>query len=84
MRMPTIHSNGTSRTELFDNYYRAIEAVTAAIDALRATAPNGRDYYVQNLPHTDASVEAMREHRARVAALETVKTDLEALCEHVA
>lgn len=87
MRLPTIHLNGTDAQSLFDNYYAALHAVLAAKEALAQCAPNGRDYYVQKTDSgdwTDAPTnEAIAEHRARMAALETIQRDLQTLCEYV-
>jgi hypothetical protein len=44
---PTLHLNGTSRTNLRDEYATAYDAIEKAIDALAAATLNGRDYYPQ-------------------------------------
>lgn len=77
MITPTIHLNGTARADLFSGYMDAVEALRGAVEAVRRTAPNGRDYYLQG---PDAILQADREHRARMIALGTVKRELEALC----
>jgi hypothetical protein len=84
MLKPTIHLNGTDARSLFEGYKTAHEAVKAAQRALAQCAPNGRDYYVQKFnPPLGALNEAMAEHRARMAALETIERDLETLGLHV-
>jgi hypothetical protein len=86
MRKPSIHLNGTDAQSLFDGYKAAYEAVRDARTALRDCAPNGRDYYVQEATPgrgMDASVEAMEEHRVRMAALAAIESDLETLAIHV-
>jgi hypothetical protein len=87
MRLPTIHLNGTDAQSLFDGYKAAHEAIKAAQEALAQCAPNGRDYYVQKTESGDwtdvPTNEAIYEHRARMAALETIERDLEALALHV-
>jgi hypothetical protein len=80
MRLPSIHLNGTDAQSLFDGYRNAHEAIRDAQRALAQCAPNGRDYYLQE---GSATNEAMAEHRARMAALETIERDLEALGLHV-
>lgn len=74
---PTVHMNGTSRAELVAGYLSAYNAVRAAWDAVAATHPNGRDYYVQ--PPGNFS-RAQAEHAARLASIESVRLELEALC----
>ena len=86
MRKPTIHINGTDAQWLFEHYYEALAAVQKARHALMDCAPNGRDYYTQL--HTpmhpkDPVGEAMDEHRQRLAWLESIEHDLEALATHV-
>ena len=76
MKTPTIHMNGTPRVMLLADYERAYEAVDAALDALRTTAPNGRDYYPQGPGAID---EAQHEHAARMKALNNVYDDLTAI-----
>lgn len=44
---PTIHHNGTSRQQLYDEARAAIDAVHKATKAFKETVPNGRDYYTQ-------------------------------------
>ena len=70
----TIHSNGTSKKELFNGYTAAISAVNKAIEAVRVTAPNARDYYVQE---DDRAFEKARgEFEARLKALAFVHGEL--------
>ena len=41
---PTIHPNGTSREALAEQYANIMDAANALLDAIRAAAPNDRDY----------------------------------------
>lgn len=76
MRAPMVHLNGTSQQALLDAYRDAARAVSRAIDALAATAPNGRDYY----PLGDGALrEALEEHRARLLKLTAVENELVAI-----
>lgn len=76
MRAPMVHLNGTSQQSLLDAYKDAATAVSRAMDALVATAPNGRDYY----PLGDNALrEALVEHRARMLKLAEVKDELAAI-----
>ena len=44
---PTLHLNGTSKTDLEQEYTAAYHAIGKAIDALAAATLNARDYYPQ-------------------------------------
>ena len=43
--LPVIHSNGTSATQLYRDYCRAMNACVSTITAMQAIEFNGRDYY---------------------------------------
>jgi hypothetical protein len=81
MITPTIHLNGTSRDELVRQYTAALDAIFAAIEAVNAMAPNGRDYYPQG---DDAYSTARREHIARMAKLSDLYEEVSELAVHVA
>jgi hypothetical protein len=76
MMKPTIHLNGTSQRELELEAREAYDAVDKAIEAMCRMTVHGRDYYPQG---NEATHEAIREHRARIAKLQSVKDDLEEL-----
>jgi len=78
---PLIHTNGTSREALLDGYTTAAAKVREALDALVATAPNGRDYYPRGV---EALGRAIAEHDVRVQRLTAVLADLDALALAVA
>lgn len=74
---PTVHLNGTSRSELMEGYANAAVAVQDAIAMVGAHAhPNGRDYYPQG---PSAIATAMDEHASRIARLKAVHDELETL-----
>lgn len=80
MLAPLLHMNGSSAETLIDGYTKAHNLLDAAIDALRACAPNGRDYYPQG---PAALMQAVREHDKRIASLCEVLTEIELLAENV-
>jgi hypothetical protein len=80
MQFPDIHMNGTPDERLMEGYMLALERCQEALQALRQVEVNGRDYY--RLPGDAGSV-AMAEHRARLAALEGIVSDLSAIAEHI-
>lgn len=80
MQLPRIHLNGTPASRLMDQYLGAGSAVDAAIEALRAVDVNGRDYYPIS---PSATNEAVAEHCARIKALETIRSEIYRICEHI-
>jgi len=81
MKVPTIHSNGTSRDELLRQVCDAGQAICDALNKMCDAAPNGRDYYPQG---DGALKEATQEHRSRVARLESVLDEYMELAEQIA
>jgi hypothetical protein len=77
---PYINLNGTPPGELLQDYLLAIAALRGAISYLAMTAPNRRDY--QTAP-MGTFARAQSEHRARLARLECVMSELEVLTEHL-
>jgi len=79
MMLPIIHSNGTSREALIEAYVEALTAIDYALDAIKYTVPNDRDYYPRG---PDATHAAWREHTERVRRLHEIRDELYALSEH--
>lgn len=77
--VPCVHSNGTSAGELAEQLTGAVDAVQAAIRAVDAAAPNGRDYYL--VPGTFERAQA--EHQARHNKLLSVLVELAQQYDHV-
>lgn len=73
---PTVHLNGTGRDDLLDALETAHEALTAAHDALRKTAPNGRDYYVQKIGNLEKAID---EHTDRMRRIMHVEAEIAAI-----
>ena len=80
MMIPTIHLNGTSRIALLAAHMEAGRKLRAAIDALRETAPHGRDYYPQG---NGAISVAMREYQSRLDRLQGVLKELQDIAEAI-
>lgn len=64
--IPTIHLNGTSKTDLEQEYTAAYYAIGKAFDALAAATLNGRDYYPQ---HDGAYYQARAERQVALEQL---------------
>lgn len=77
MQLPTINLNGTSKNDLFADYYVAYTAIDNALNVLGKAAPHGRDYPSGNYS------EARLEHNARVQKLNSVREDLYNICIHL-
>lgn len=76
MIIPTIHLNGTSKESLIEDLCAASNALRAAYDALKQTAPNGRDYYPQG---PKALEDATAEHFSRLSRVDSVRQEIESL-----
>ena len=74
--VPAVHLNGTGEKSLLDSIEKAHHAAREAYDALRETAPNGRDYYVYS---PEAYDRARTEYLDRMTAIDSVIQELEAL-----
>ena len=83
IEIPTIHLNGTSRNELYEQVTSAGQAVQEAIHKLAEAAPHGRDYYV--VPAGDLKFDrAQEQHFARIAKLQEVYDELETIYQGLA
>lgn len=80
MTPPTIHLNGTSRERLLDGFMEASQAIEAAYQAIKQTAPNGRDYYPQGARAMEA---AEAEHYSRLSRLDAIKKELDEMASAV-
>jgi hypothetical protein len=78
---PTIHSNGTSKTSLEQQIEEAHAAIRNAEEKLAEAAPNGRDYYPQEIT---AFYKAQDQHLDRMQRLHSVRLELETIAEHLA
>lgn len=74
MQLPMIHLNGTSRESLIEGLCEASSAIEAAYQALKQTAPNGRDYYLLG---SEAMRVAEAEHVDRLRRIDGVKTEVD-------
>lgn len=80
MMIPSVHLNGTSKQELLDGYVNAATALRHALVVVRATAPNGRDYYPQG---AESIRQAEREYSARIEKIDLIVDELMALATAV-
>ena len=71
---PIIHLNGDSFRTLTDQLEHAYEAVCAAEKALRAAAPNARNFY----PDPGRYERALAQHRTRLGLLAELRESFEA------
>lgn len=80
LAVPTIHLNGTSKESLVTGLCDAAHAIQIAITALGQAAPNGRDYYPQDMR---ALQKAQDQHNARVLRLRSVYAELMEIAEAI-
>lgn len=73
--LPVIHINGTSKESLCSELESAYSALNAAYDAIKKTAPNGRDYYTA----PGRMQQAEEQHRARLSMVQAVMDNIEAV-----
>lgn len=76
--VPTVHLNGSGKDSLLEEYVTAIRALAKASASL--PYPNGRDYYPQGGEATRAAIE---QHQRWAAALNAVRTEVEAVAEKI-
>lgn len=78
--VPTVHINGTSKTQLVADLEAAQKALDAAFAAMCGAMPNGRDYYPQG---NEAHGNAMKQMRARLDKLIEIQTEITQIIEAV-
>lgn len=80
MIFPLVHLGGTSGADLLEGLEAANNATHAALEALSATVPNGRDYY----PLGDGALRtALLAHDARLEKLREVLLEIATIHEDV-
>jgi hypothetical protein len=75
--LPIIHLNGDRKETLVRHIEAAFDALSAAYDALKDCAPNGRNYY----PAPGRMEDALAQHIARQEAVVGV---MDSLCAELA
>lgn len=81
MQIPCIHLNGTSRESLLNDLEAASTALDAAYEAMKRTAPNGRDYYPLGPQAIDTAVS---EHMSRLRRLDAIKHEIDDITRGIA
>lgn len=74
MMIPTVHLNGTSKTELVEQNERVFVALQNAYVAMKQASPNGRDFYTKG---DSALSRALEEHRERMVRMHTLMDQYE-------
>jgi len=75
---PQIHINGSSARSLAEDYIDAMNVLDDAVDKLKKTAPNGRDYQ-----HDSSKLrEATAQWRGHMTNIQNAKAYFEILAEH--
>ena len=73
---PIVHSNGTSRKELVNQYMSILESCVDLMTAMRSATPNGRDYYPIS---PTAGLEARDAYNERYNAVSQMRDEFEGL-----
>jgi hypothetical protein len=69
LELPTVHLNGTGRTQLADGYLNAYRQTRQALDAFAAIEFHARDYYVNSRNSYTLARDARDEHAMHLRAL---------------
>lgn len=81
---PTIHLNGTSAKQLFEEYKAAAEACFQALEACKALTVNERDYYLQRTEEGgNVFPQAVEQRNQWYNALQTVKAEIIEVLDHI-
>lgn len=80
MTFPTIHLNGTSATDLLEDYTKASVALSRAIAAVEHAGPNARDYHING---PQAFQDSRMQHESRLRRLLDVRGEIEAILENI-
>lgn len=79
---PTVHLNGSGADNLTNDRLAVLDALADAMTALRAMAPNGRDYYTATNPN-EAWKQALAQHADREKQLnyliDSITSEIEAI-----
>lgn len=78
--VPTVHLNGTSGKDLYEQLDGAVIVLEEGQRALAEAAPNGRDYYPQG---DGASGRAINAHDFRCMGLNRMLAELKEMRDHV-
>jgi hypothetical protein len=76
LQSPLVHMNGTGKDRMIDSLCEASNALNEAFIALKAIAPNGRDYYPLG---SQAMERAVLEHESRTRMLDEIKAEIDAI-----
>ncbi len=76
VQAPTVHLNGTTKDDLLDAIEDAFHAVSEALDKMRKTCPNGRDYQTRGALPFEV---ALAQHQHRLLRVASVMDELEAI-----
>lgn len=76
---PIIHYNGTAQVDLEAERLALYEAISDCMDALKKTAPNGRDYYLVEGLLEKATAQFSRRERILLDLRDEIETELDAI-----
>jgi hypothetical protein len=80
MLFPTVHLNGTAKSDLVAQLESAIDSLFDAERKVSEAEPNGRDFYPQG---PNVINQAIAEHVSRLNRLQSVRNELEQILESI-
>jgi cytidylate kinase len=80
LKVPTVHLNGTAKSDLVAQLESAIDALFDAERKIAEAEPNGRDFYPQG---SNVINQAIAEHVSRLNRIEGVRKELEQILESI-
>jgi hypothetical protein len=78
--VPTVHLNGTAKSDLIEQLEQAYDALATAQIKLSEAEPNGRDFYPQG---PNVIIEAVGQHVERLQKIRSVQAEINAILEAV-
>jgi len=80
IQAPHVNLNGSSKSDLLEQYQKAYLAASKSVDMLRLCAPHGRDY--QGLP-VEAYETARTQHKMRMESAHKIANDILDIVEQI-
>jgi len=77
--VPVVHMNGTAKSDLIEQQSEVYLQLSNVLDAMRAAAPNGRDYY----PVPGLMEKAIAQHMRRMGVITGLMDEIQQQVEMI-
>jgi len=77
--VPVVHMNGTAKSDLIEQQSEVYLQLSNVLDAMRAAAPNGRDYY----PAPGLMEKAIAQHMRRMGVITGLMDEIQQQIEMI-